>query len=362
MNPTYVCRCCIWLLLSGLVVATTGCEPVPYLLQLAEGHFGSQAAAEPIDEVLASGRLSAEDRAKLELAVAAREFAVEQIGLNAGTSYTTFFDTAGEPLAYSLSASRKDALEQFSWYFPIVGEVPQLTIFDKAYLDGLEAMLQEAGYDTFMYELDAYSSMGILEDPIRSTMLKRSDLSVAETIIHELLHNTIWRVNEQVFNESLANYVGRQGAQEFLRDYFGADSDWATVAPRYYADLDQINTFLWQLYNDLEAYYAQPISGEEKIAGREAIFEAARQRFVNEIQPALNYPDVFAGYANLPTNNAYMLIHRRYNLDLGVMGRVYEATDRDWSAALEIFRAAATTRQDPFEYLREWVADHASME
>lgn len=340
-------------ILGGFLV---GCESLPYIVQLAQGHFRSQGEAEPIDDVLASGRLSEEDADKLRLLVKARQFAVETIGLNGGQSYTTFYDTSGAPLAYNLSAARQDALIPKTWSFPIVGEVQNLVFFDEAYLHDTETSLEAAGYDIMTYELDAYSSAGFFVDPVRSPMLRRSTLSLVDTIIHELLHNTVWRPSAPMYNESLATFVGRQGAQEFLLAEFGPDYSWSRTAPLYYADTDAVSAFLSDFYAELEAYYAQPLSSAEKVAGREAVFQAARDRFVNEIQPRLNFPTVFASYGNLPTSNAYMLTHRRYNLDLDVLADVYAATGRDWHAALDVYRAAAGAAGDPFAYLRDWLA------
>lgn len=333
----------------------TGCEGMSYLLHLAEGQFATQGETEPIDDVLASGRLSEEEEAKLRLVVKAREFAVQTIGLNAGSSYTTFYDTSGEPLAFNLSAAHRDRLEPLIWTFPVMGEVPYLAFFDEAYLRDVEAGLIADGFDTLSYELDAYSTLGVFEDPVRSTMLRRNELSLVDTIIHELLHNTIWRTNATTFNESLATFVGRQGAVEFLRAEFGEDSGWPEIARTYYADLDAINTFLRELYDSLAAFYAQPLSAEEKVAGREAVFQAGRDRFTREILPTLTYPDIFGWYTNLPTNNAWLLANYRYNLDLDLMEQVHTATGENWAATLDVFRAAASAPGDPFTYLRDWL-------
>jgi predicted aminopeptidase len=344
------------LLLPASLPCISGCDGLTYVLHVAEGQLSIQGETEPIADVLGSGRLSEEQEEKLRLIVSARQFAVETIGLDAGDSYTTFYDTGGDPLAFNLSAARRDALVPYIWVFPIAGEFPYLGFFDEDYMHRVEQDLIDEGYDTYTYEVDAYSTLGLFADPVRSTMLRRNTLSLADTVIHELTHNTIWRPNETVFNESLATFVGRTGAVQFLQAEFGDDSGWAEVAAAYYADTDAVNALLFELYHDLEAYYAQPGSSQEKIAGREAVYQAARDRFVNEVLPTLNYPDVFAGYADLPTNNAWMLGHYRYNLDLEVFEAVYAAVGEKWSAALSVFRAAANSPGNPFDYLRNWLA------
>ncbi len=343
----------VWVLLAG-------CDGLMYVTHVAQGQLRIVGHTEPIDDVLASGRLTAEQEEKLRLIVEARDYAAEKIGLNAGDSYTTYYDTGGDPLAFNLSAARRDRLEAKRWWFPFLGKVPYLAFFDEDYLRREERRLIDEGYDTFTYELDAYSTLGLFEDPVRSTMLKRGKLSLVETVIHELLHNTIWRPNHTVFNESLATFVGRTGAVEFLVFKYGADSGWPSLAERYYADLDTVNAFLFDLYGTLRDYYAQPLPSEQLIAGREAIYQAARDRFTHDIQPDLNYPDVFSSYADLPTNNAWMLAHYRYNLDLDVFRAVFEAVGEDWSAALDVYRAAAQAPGDPFDALHTWLANHAS--
>lgn len=345
-------------LLSAVLASVFGCDGmIPYAVHLAAGQLEIQGQVQPIADVLASGRLSDDDEDKLRLIVSAREYARDVMGLNAGSSYTTFYDTAGDPLAWNLSAARRDKLEPKTWTFPFVGEVPYLAFFDEDFLTRIKNQLIAEGYDTMSYELDAYSTLGLFDDPVRSTMLRRGTLSLADTIIHELLHNTIWRQNNTNFNESLATFVGRQGAVEFLTAEFGADSGWAETAIAYYADTDITNEFLLDLYADLEAFYAQPISTEEKIAGREAVFQAARERFVAEVQPTLTFPDVFDYLAALPTSNAWMLAHYRYNLDLTLFADVYLATNLNWPATLDVYRAAAEAQGDPFEYLANWLAE-----
>jgi predicted aminopeptidase len=346
----------------ALLTALAGCDGLAYVGQLAQGQFGIQSDLQPIPDVLASGQLTADQQAKLELIVAARDYARQSMGLTVGDSYTMFYDTHGAPLAWNLTAARRDALVPHTWTFPVLGTVPYLAFFDENYLHAYDAELQAEGWDTYTYQLDAYSTLGVFADPVRSPMLNRHELSLAETIIHELLHNTIYRGGDTTFNESLATFIGRQGAEDFLLVHFGDASGWPALARNYYADVDTTSAFLLQLYNDLAAYYAQtttpdgqPLTSDAKIAGREAVYQAARERFVSEVEPTLNYPATFAGYANLPTNNAWMLGNYRYNYDLSSFEAVYTANGGDWATTLEVFRAAADSSGDPFQYLRDWV-------
>jgi predicted aminopeptidase len=339
-----------------LLAAAAGCDGLRYVTHLAEGQLRISGETEAIEDVLASGRLSEDEAAKLRVAVAAREYAKNVIGLNAGNSYSRFYDTGGNPLVFNLSAARRDRLEPYIWVFPIVGSFPYLGFFDEAYLREVQQDLERDGYDTFVYAADAYSTLGVFEDPIRSPMLKRDVVSLVDTIIHEILHNTIWRPNDTEFNETLATFVGQQGAIEFFTSQYDPELGLAEYAALRFEDEAVINRFLIEIHDALAAYYAQPLDSASRIAGREAEFERLRRRFIEEIQPTLNFPENNAYYGAFPTNNAWVLALSRYNYDLDLMRRVYEEAGRSWPAALRVFADAAASDR-PFQYLREWLGD-----
>lgn len=339
------------------LVCLFGCDALPYLLHVAEGQLRVTGRVEPIDEVLASGRLTDEQQSKLELIVAAREFARERIGLSVGGSYSTFYDTGGDPLAFNLSAAYRDRLQPLTIEFPVIGRVPYVAFFDEDYLLEWADRLEREGFDVFTYEVDAYSTLGFFDDPVRSPMLRRGEISLADTIIHELLHNTIYRPGDTDFNESMATFVGRSGAIEFLAEYYGQDSGYPELARRLNEDADRVNAFLVTLGDDLRHYFNTPATIDERIAGREAVYQAGRERFTSDVLPLLHFPERYAGYANLPTNNAWMLLNFRYNTDLTLFEAVFERLDHDWRATLDVFREAARASCDPFAWLSVWIGE-----
>lgn len=340
-----------------LLPLSSGCEGLRYLSHLVDGQLKISTNIEPVDDVLASGRLTAHHDAKLRLIVAARQFAIDHIGLDSGPSYTRFYDTGGNPLIHNLSAARKNRLEAYNWVFPIAGAFPYLGFFDESYLREVERDLLQDGYDTFVYAADAYSTLGILEDPVRSPMLQRDIVSLADTIIHELLHNTIWRPNDIDFNETMATFVGHQGAIEFFNMQYDQALGLADYTRQKFEDDARVNVFLAEVYNELEAYYRGPGGREEKIAGREAVFQRLRDRFAADVQPTLHFPEGYAFYRTFPTNNAWVLALSRYTYDLAVYNDIYDRTGRNWPATLAVFRQAAGTSGNPVQYLRAWLAD-----
>ena len=334
-----------------------GCGPNPfYLPSLAVGQVDLMLNSIPIRDAIGGGDLSSDQVARLELIVDVRSFARDTMALAVGNSYTLFYDNAQAARVYNVSASDKDRFRAMTWTFPIVGTVPYLGFFNEELAADQERGLIERGFDTFTYEVDAYSTLGFLPNPVRASFLERDTISVTDTVIHELLHGTAWRQGDTEFNESLATFVGRTGALEYLASRFGDDSELAIEAMTRFEDADRFNAFMFELYDQLDVFYNSDIGGQEKIAGREAIFESARVRFMSDIQSLMNVPANYDWVERLPSNNAWMLANYRYNLDLVLFERVHEASGLDWARTIGVFQDA-TAADDPKAYLREWLGD-----
>jgi predicted aminopeptidase len=335
---------------TALLLLGAGCIDLGYLIPAAIGQLDLLRNSIPISQAIDDGGLSEEQAAKLELILDAREYARDVIGLNVGNDYTTFYESGGEPVAYNVSACRKDAFEPKLWQFPIVGTVPYLGFFDYDAALARYDQLTAEGLDVFMYEVDAYSGLGYFSNPVLSPMLDRSEISLADTVFHELLHSTIWRANDTSFNESLATFVGRTAAVRYITDRYPDRPELVREAMDLFEDGDRYSDAMLALFNDLDSFYSSGLSSEARIAGREAIYQAGRDRFAAEVQPLMNRPERYDWVRSIPTNNAWMMGIRRYNLDLDVFERVFAATGEDWPASMELFRASARTA-DPYAFL-----------
>jgi len=339
--------------LPWLMAAAAGCSDPAYALYAVRGQLHLVSRTRPIDWVLASGSLTEEQRAKIALIQDVRDFAAE-IGLNVAGSYTTFLDTGGEPVAYNLSASAKDSFTPYTWTFPFAAEIPYLGFFGFEEARRYQENLVARGYDTVLYPVASYSTLGVFPDPITSAMLEYTETYLVDLVIHEVTHNTIWRENDTDFNENVATFVAEAGAVAYLTRENGADSDVVRRVLDEYNDADVYNEFLADLYARMSDYYASDLSREEKIEGRSALFAEAKQRFRDEYLPRMHRPEDYDWVETLNINNAWILLNARYNADLSAFEAVYEFTDRDFGATLQIFRQAASSN-DPIGYLQDAV-------
>ena len=106
--------------------------------------------------------------------------------------------------------------EARTWWFPVVGRVPYKGYFDFAAARAAERDLTAQGFDARLGAASAFSTLGWFNDPLLPTTLRADSLTVANTVIHELTHNTFYAPGGAVFNESFANFVGSRGAQRFF--------------------------------------------------------------------------------------------------------------------------------------------------
>src|SRR5262249_568538 len=121
--------------LSTLICCTvclSGCG-VGYLWHVAVGQVSILARQRPVAEGLQGEPLTPQEQQKVRLILDVRNFAINQLGLHAGKSYTTFVHIDRPYVSYNLSAAPPDALTPYAWRFPFVGRTPYKGFFDKDY-------------------------------------------------------------------------------------------------------------------------------------------------------------------------------------------------------------------------------------
>jgi predicted aminopeptidase len=296
-----------------LSVMLTGCS-VGYLWHVTVGQAKLLFRQQAVDDVLHNSQLSAQERQKIQLILDVRTFAVEYLGLNLSDSYTTFVRVDGPYVSYIVSAALKDALQPYVWRFPIVGRVPYKGFFQKTSALREEQKLAAAGYDTYVRGVRAFSTLGYFNDPILSCLLAYNDSTLINTIIHELLHQTVWIKGHVSFNESLANFVGEHGTLAYLAQRYGAESPEVHSYQDVRADAKVFEAYMHALIERLQTLYQQPISRAEKIHRREQIFAEAKAA----------YPAVFSDmktpyyqryFEQRTLNNAVLISFQQYHRD-----------------------------------------------
>lgn len=155
--------------------------------------------------------------------------------------------------------------------------------------------------------------MGWLTDPILSGMLRQSEGDLASTIIHEMVHETIFVKDSSEFNENLASFIGDRAAERFLlrtfgdsskqyQDYIHQDDNYRKVIDHLLRGTASLDS-LYQTIRELE-----PI--DEKKAKKEKVIRRIVETFDTiTYSDGRKRPNRFGD--RLP-NNAFFIAYRTY--------------------------------------------------
>ncbi len=287
--------------------------------------------------------------------LAARAFARDSVKLNARRGFTTYSHIDRDTLVVVLSAAYRDRLQYKTWWFPIVGSVPYKGYFDVRDAKRAAADLSRDGFDAYLRPASAFSTLGYLEDPVLSTTIDEDSVELVNTVIHELTHNTFYASGQAVFNESFANFVGTHGAEWF----YAARRDSARVvqAREDWTRQKTLGRFWSAVYHSVDsAFNAHATSKSDRLAARETVFAAARERFAREIEPQLPgfNPDKPVA---LHLDNAALMSRRMYRTGLDDFDAIYEREGERLPAAIARIIALARARpSDPYAAMRAYVA------
>lgn len=297
-------------------------------------------------------------RARLELVLQARGFAADSIKLRTGESFTTYSHLERDTLVLVVSGAYRDRLEPYTWWFPIVGRVPYKGFFDFSAAQSLARDLERRGYDSYVRPSSAFSTLGWFNDPLLSTTLRLDSINLANTVIHEVTHNTFYKSGQAVFNESFANFVGARGSAWFFRSR--GDSAAAAYADADWEDDKRMGAFWASLYRSLDsAYKAHPGDSARaiRLAVRDTVYARGRQHLVNDVAPHMRTiaPERIARIRI--DNNAALLARRIYLTDLELFDRVWARENHDLRHTIERVVALAKDADDPYVAIKRWLGE-----
>lgn len=316
-------------------------------------------SARPLSEVADAAGADAETRAFLERVQRIRRYAVDELGLEETGSYTTYVDIDRDNLVYVVSGADELSFDRYRWWYPLVGRLPYRGFYE---LDGARAEAAEIGgrgYDTLVRRVDAYSSLGFVSDPLYSFMREYSEFALAELIIHEMAHATVFVRGSAAFNEEFATVVGREGALSYLRERYGAASPEYLDTVRRLRDRRVFLAYIATLRNRLSRLYEENRPPEEARMAKERIIAGSQQSFARNADRWFR-SDRYGWFAEVEIDNALIDLYATYNAGrmdgYGDESSVFEDTfrrlGRSVPALVDAVRAAAAT-DDPDAALSE---------
>jgi predicted aminopeptidase len=248
-----------------------GCNPI-YVMEAAFHEGRILLNRRDIGKVIAEQQVTPSEVESLRLVSEARIYAQTR-GLTAGGVFTTFSPTNDDSLVWVVMGCKPDSFTAKQWWFPIVGSVPYKGFFEKSDAVAEARDLDAEGYETFVRGSSAFSTLGWFDDPVLTPLLKSPYEIVVNTVIHELVHRSLWVPGNTPFNESLANFIGYAETVKFFKDRKSADT------PKYYAAAAQrfareiaLSQLTENLYHRLKKIYESSESRDQKLRQKREAF------------------------------------------------------------------------------------------
>jgi predicted aminopeptidase len=290
-------------------------------------YLSIRSKAVSIDRALADPKTSPAERLLLERARGARAFALAEFGLKETKNYTSVVKLDADRLATVVQACAELSFTRYLWSYPVVGKMPYRGYFDPKDAQNEVALLKKQGLDVIARPVDAFSTLGWLSDPLFSFMSSYSEADVADLVMHEMTHATIFlkgdRPGVEQFNEELATFVGGEGSLIYLASEYGANSPEIAAARNDRADEAAFSAYLMGTAKELEVVYSSSLNDDEKRKRKAEIIDARAEEYKKE------YASLFkgGGYRNFQMdkiNNAYIDLYRLYEGESALYRDFYE--------------------------------------
>jgi predicted aminopeptidase len=221
------------------------------------------------------------------------------------------------------------------FWFPIVGSVPYKGFFDPARAQAEAERLRARGLDVCEVPVPAYSTLGWLDDPLTEPMLRGEPGRVVETIVHELVHATVFLPDAADWNEGVATFVGQEASVAWRAAAGPAE---AQRERERVEDDRRLAAALLAFREEVADLYAREPAGPEREAARAAAEERAREA-IAALPLATRSAAELAAAVRL--NDACVALVGTYSADLAHYAEALAAAGGDLRAFVERVRAAA---------------------
>ena len=201
--------------------------------------------------------------------------------------------------------------------------------------------------DVCVSGVSAYSTLGWLDDPVTGPMLRRGAGTLVETILHELVHATVYVKDHADFNEGVASFIGEEASVAFyLRANQSEESD---KRRQQVHDGRQIEDELLRFRNEVIDLYASEPEKTSRGSARKALETQARERIASL---PLQTQDPHRVANSLRLNDACLALTGTYSADIQLFRDFLADLDGDLFAFVARLKTTAEA-DDPLKALLE---------
>jgi predicted aminopeptidase len=265
---------------AATVLCVSGCTNLGYYWQSATGHMKVMSAARPVDEWLGDAEAPERLKTRLALSQRIRDFAVRELKLPDNPSYRRYADLRRTAVVWNVVVAPAYSLKLRQWCFPVTGCVGYRGYFDEAEARAESARMVQQGYESSVYPVPAYSTLGWMNwaggDPLLNTFINYPEGELARLIFHELAHQVLYAKDDTMFNESFATAVERLGGVRWLT------TEGSETARQEYAQFNgrrsEFRALTRATRARLERIYKE-MKGDERDATKQAAMKEFREQY-----------------------------------------------------------------------------------
>ena len=319
------------LLAAGAACLTSGCGTLGYYAQAVNGHLDLLQSARPVAQWTADPATPPALRERLQLTQRLRDFAVTELKLPDNDSYRRYADLNRSAAVWNTVAAPELGLTLKTWCFPVLGCVGYRGYYTREGADALATELQTQGWETSVYGVPAYSTLGwsnwVGGDPLLNTFLNWPEPQLARLIFHELAHQVAYAGDDTTFNESFATAVERIGGRRWMQRH-GSEAARAAQAAAEQRQQD-FRAFTMRWRAALDALYKSDASDAVKRQRKAELM--ARLRTEYQAMKAERWGG-FAGYDGWfeRANNASFAVLAAYNELVPAFEQLFERLGGDF--------------------------------
>ncbi len=334
---------------------------LPYLASQGLGLLQDFLARTPSEQLRDNPNTSQEMLVFLERADAVLAYAHDSVGLADPGSYRHVVQSDRSAIAYVVSAAPELEFRHYRWHYPLMGSMPYRGYFNRTGAEREAERLRQRGYDTLVRGITAFSTLGYLPDPLYPFMARFPVHRLANTILHELAHATLWLPNEDHFNEQFATFVGDEGSRLFVAERYGKDSAEYALIQQSAADRYRFRGEMVTLRSMLAQLYEQGLPIETMRKRKQEIIDGYQLEFATRYGEDY-YTEAYRHFSVQPVNNAYVILFQLYSDDIEIFYEVYATFGQSLPATVEFFLRFEDADEDPYVLMEKHLRQYALKE
>ncbi|WP_425257662.1 aminopeptidase [Rubrivivax sp. RP6-9] len=318
-----------------------------YYAQAVGGHLDLLQRTRPVAEWLDDPATPPALRERLLLTQRLRDFATQELLLPDNRSYRGYADLQRSAVVWNVVAAPELSLTLKTWCFPLMGCVGYRGYFSRAPADALAAELQGQGWETSVYGVPAYSTLGWTNwlggDPLLNTFVHWPEGELARLIFHELAHQVAYAADDTTFNESFAGAVERIGGQRWLQRHASAEARAEHAAQE--ARREDFRALTARTRAQLLAVYASDAGDADKRRRKAEVLAAMRAEHAMLKATRWNGDSRYDGWI-ARANNAAFGVQAAYNELVPQFEALFERSGGDFQRFYAEVRTLAALPKD----------------